>query len=168
VSNPIVVNLGTVAGSRASVALMHDRDDGPEPFEDLATRLAARIMDLGNTEDADARALGIREVFAPDYVLHPSMGGAVIGIDAYIDRIAANLGGLPGMQFTMVDLVAQGDRFALRYRVTAPLGDREFRNEALEINRVANGQVVETWNYQNMLSVLVQLGVMDDPLATPT
>ena len=67
----------------------------------------------------------------------------------------------------MDDLIVQGDRFALRYHWTAPHGDGEIGSEALEINRVEHGQVVETWNYQDMLSLMVQLGVIEDPSRRP-
>ena len=59
-------------------------------------------------------------------------------------------------------------RFALRYHSTAPHGDGQIGSEALEINRVAGSQVVETWNYRDMLSLMIQLGVIADPNASPT
>ena len=34
--------------------------------------------------------LGGREVFASDYVLHSRIGGTVVGVDAYIERIAGS------------------------------------------------------------------------------
>ena len=34
-------------------------------------------------------------------------------------------------------------------------------------NRVANNHVVETWNYQDMLSLMGQLGVIENPFAPP-
>lgn len=144
---------------------MVDDRSAAETFDELAARLAGRIMALGNTADDDARAAGIREVFASDYVLHSRTGGTVVGVDAYIERIAG--GRLPDHHFAMDDLIVQGDRFALRYHWTATHGDGQIGNEALEINRVANGQVVETWNYQDMLSVLGQLGVIENPFAPP-
>jgi predicted ester cyclase len=147
---------------------MLDHRDEVEPFERVAERLATRIMELANTADDDVRAAGIHEIFAPDYVLHPRMGGTVVGVDAYIERIATNLSGFPCMHFEMDDLVVQGDRFALRYHWTAPHGDGEIGNEALEINRVANGKVIETWNYQDMLGLMGRLGVVDNPFAPPT
>ncbi len=147
---------------------MVDSRDEVESFEKRAERLARRIMELANTPDDDARAAGTREVFAADYVLHSAGGGTVVGVDAYIERIAANLGGLPGMRFEMDDLVAHGDRFALRYHWSAPYGDGEVGNQALEINRVENGKIVETWNSQDRLSLMVRLGVIDDPFAAPT
>ena len=125
---------------------MVDHHDEVEPFEKVAERLATRIMELGNIADDRARAEGTREIFALDYVLHSAGGGTVVGVDAYIERIAANLGGLPGMRFEMDDLVAQGVRFALRYHWTAPHGEGEIGNQALEINRVENGKIIETWN----------------------
>jgi predicted ester cyclase len=141
-------------------------DDGAtEPFDELAVRLAGRIMELGNTADDGTRAAGIREVFADDYVLHSRLGGTVVGVDAYIERIAG--GRLPDHHFAMDDLIVEGDRFAMRYHWTATHGEGQIGNEALEINRVANGQVVETWNYQDMLSVLGQLGVIENPFAPP-
>jgi len=122
-------------------------------------------MELANTADEDARAAGIREVFATDYILHSRTGGTVVGVDAYIERIAGNLAGMANMHFEMDDLVVQGDRFALRYHWTASHGDGTIGNEALEINRVASGQVAETWNYQDTMSLMVQLGVIQDPFA---
>ena len=135
-----------------------------ETFHEEARRLATRILDVANRFDTDGLE-GLREIFADDYVLH-SRTGHVIGIDAYVERIAVNLGGLPGMRFVMDDLVVQGDRFAMRYHWTAPYQDGEIGSEALEINRVADGKVAETWNYQDRLSLMVQLGLAVDPLAS--
>jgi predicted ester cyclase len=147
---------------------MVDHRDAPETFEELAVRLSARIMELANTADDDVRAAGIREVFAPDYILHSPMGGTVVGVEEYIERIATGHRGIPDQDFVADDAVAQLDRFALRYHWTAPHGNGTIGSEALEINRVANGQVVETWNYQDMLSLMVQLGVIENPFPPPT
>jgi predicted ester cyclase len=152
--------------ARVTVQRMTDGGSAAESFELLASRLAKRIMDLGNTPDDEKRAAGIREVFASDYVLHSRTGGTVLGVDAYIGRIAG--GRLADMRFSMDDLVVQGDRFALRYHWTATHGDGQIGSEALEINRVADGQVVETWNYQDMLSLMGQLGVIENPFAPPS
>ncbi len=122
-------------------------------------------MELANVADDDELVAGIREIFAPDYVLHSRTGGTVVGIDAYIERIVGGRRGMPGMTFAVDDVVAQGDRFALRYHWTAPHGDGQVGSEALEINRVADGMVAETWNYQDMFSLFVQLGVIADPFA---
>jgi predicted ester cyclase len=134
-----------------------------ESFNELAGLLARRIMHLANTADDDARAAVIREVFATDYVLDSRTGGTVVGVNAYIERIAGNLAGIPNMYFEMDALVVQGDRFALRYHWTALHGNGTIGNEALEINRVANGQVAQTWNYQDAMPLMIQLGVIQDP-----
>jgi predicted ester cyclase len=145
--------------------LRGDEGVAAEAFDELALRLAAQIMELANTPDDGARAAGIREVFAAEYVLHSRIGGTLVGVDAYIERIAGSR--MPDMQFAMDDLVVQGDRFALRYHWTAPHGDGQIGSEALEINRVADGQVAETWNYQDLLSLIGQLGVIENPFAPP-
>ena len=58
---------------------------------------------------------------------------------------------------------AQAEHIVLRQH-----GDGQIGSEALEINRVADGQVVETWNYQDMLSLMGQLGVIENPFAPPS
>jgi predicted ester cyclase len=135
--------------------------------EDDLVRLAHRIIELARTDDDDERAAGIREIFAPDYALHSRAFGTITGVEQYIERIAAGNHGIPNKTWVVEDVVAQGDRFALRYSWTAPHGDGTIGTEALEINRVVDGKIVETWNYQDMLSMLVQLGVIADPFAPP-
>ena len=101
-------------------------------------------------------------MFSTDYVLHPRTDPEVVGVEAYIERLAG--GRMTNMRFVMDDLIAQDDRFAMRYHWTARHGDGQVGNAALEINRVANGQVVETWNYQDMMSLMLHLGVIANPL----
>lgn len=118
-------------------------------------------MDLANIDDDVERAAGIRQVFSADYVLHPRTDPDVVGVETYIKRLEGSR--MPNMRFAMDDLIAQGDRFAMRYHWTARHGGGHVGNAALEINRVANGQVVETWNYQDMMSLMIQLGVIANP-----
>lgn len=140
-------------------------DEDGTAFADLARRLAIRVIELANAPDDGECAAGIREVFAPHYVLHSRMGGTVVGVDAYIERIMSGRVGLPNKTFVIDDIVIDADRFALRYHWSALHGSGSIGNEALEINRVADGQIVETWNYQDMLSLMIQLGVVADPFA---
>ena len=133
---------------------MGDRDG--EPFDVVATRLARRIAELANTADADELAAGVRMVFSADYVLHPRTDPEVVGVEAYIERQLGLRSGLPPdwtYDFVIDDLVVGTDRFAMRYHWTLTSEDGRLGNAALEINRVADGQVVETSNYQNPAGV---------------
>jgi SnoaL-like domain len=133
---------------------MGDRDG--EPFDVVATRLARRIAELANTADVDVFAAGVRMVFSADYVLHPRTDPEVVGVEAYIERLLGARSGLPPdwtYDFVIDDLVVGTDRFAMRYHWTLTSEDGRLGNAALEINRVADGQVVETWNYQNPAGV---------------
>lgn len=133
---------------------MGDRDG--EPFDVVATRLARRIAELANTADADVFAAGVRMVFSADYVLHPRTDPEVVGVEAYIERLLGARSGAPPdwtYDFVIDDLVVGTDRFAMRYHWTLTSEDGRLGNAALEINRVADGQVVETWNYQNPAGV---------------
>jgi predicted ester cyclase len=80
----------------------------------------------------------------------------VVGVEAYIERLMGTRSGIhPDWTYDFVidDLVVGTDRFAMRYHWTLTSEDGRLGNAALEINRVADGQVVETWNYQNPAGV---------------
>jgi hypothetical protein len=132
---------------------MANSSDPVETFEDVAVRLARQIAEFANTADDDEFAAGVRMVYSADYVLHPRTDPAVVGVEAYIERL---MGGRrlrssgASWDFVNDDVVVGTDRFAMRYHWTLTSGDSRIGNAALEINRVADGQVVETWNFQDV------------------
>lgn len=73
----------------------------------------------------------------------------------------------PNYQLTVEDMVAEGDKVAVRFRVRgvhrgalmgiAPTG-REVVTEGIIIYRIANGRITEHWLQVDMPSVFQQLG----------
>ncbi len=110
--------------------------------------------------DPARRAAAQREVFAPDYVLHPRNDPDVTGLDAYIERTSPNQL-FDSMEFFLDDLIETADGFVMRYHWTAGYKGQPIGNKAIEINRVADGLVVETWNAQDTCSVIQQISAID-------
>jgi predicted ester cyclase len=98
--------------------------------------LARQVYDAINAQDLTA----LDRLFAPDIVRH-AMGehGIELARRAVVNAFAA----APSLRFEVEDVIADGDRVALRVSV--------YRNEAgepstiLEIFRIENGQVAEIW-----------------------
>ena len=122
--------------------------------------LGRRIIELANVMDPVRRAALQREVFAPQYVLHPKNDPDVVGLDAYIERTSP-VHYLDAMEFFLDDLIDTPEGFVMRYHWTAEYKGQPIGNNAIEINRVEDGLVVETWNAQDRLSVIEQISAID-------
>ena len=123
--------------------------------------LGRRIIEAGNITDPARRAAAQREVFAPHYVLHPRNDPDVVGLDAYIQRTSPSQQFFDSMEFFLDDLIETADGFVMRYHWTAAYKGQPIGNRAIEINRVADGLVVETWNAQDHWSVIQQISAID-------
>jgi predicted ester cyclase len=102
--------------------------------------------------------------------------GGTLGTAEGLDNVAALVRGfidaLPDLTATEQDIVAEGDTVAVRYVVEAthegnllgiPATGRRVRWEALDVYRVSNGKIVEEWAGDDMLAILVNLGVYTPP-----
>ena len=99
-------------------------------------------------------------MFAPQYVLHPRNEPDVLGLDAYIESTSP-VRLFDAMEFVLDDLIDTPQGFVMRYHWTAERKGQPIGNDAIEINRVDDGLVVETWNAQDMLSVVEQTCAID-------
>jgi predicted ester cyclase len=66
-----------------------------------------------------------------------------VGIEAARQAVVNAFAASPSLRFHVEDVIADGDRVALR--VTVYRNDDAERSTILEIFRVENGQVVEIW-----------------------
>jgi predicted ester cyclase len=112
----------------------------------------------------------VDELFAPDYVGHPSgpeeeLRGP-LGVKEYIGRLRE---GVPNLTLTIEDQVADGDKVATRWTArgthdgellgAAPTG-RTAIVTGITIQRLgAGGRIVEGWTSWDMLGMLQQLGI---------
>jgi steroid delta-isomerase-like uncharacterized protein len=74
----------------------------------------------------------------------------------------------PDMEFTVEDIIASGEKVALRWTMTGthegpmfgvePTG-QQVELTAIEMNRFAKGKLIETWTQSDQLGLMQQLGI---------
>ena len=109
----------------------------------------------------------VDELFAPEYVGHPSGPEAVVqgpeGVKEYIGRLRQ---GVPDLTMTVEEQVADEDKVVTRW--TELLGveatGRAATVTGITIQRFgANGRIVEGWTNWDMLGMVLQLGIVPQP-----
>jgi predicted ester cyclase len=134
---------------------------GDDDIRALATDAFARF-NQGENRDA------FFDAYDPDVALH-GYPGDLQGLDGLRRFHEALWGAFPDAHLTVEDLVVEGDRAALRYRLrgthrghylgVAPTG-LGFDVEGLTLLRLADGRVVEEWHSPTELAILRQLGAL--------
>ena len=134
---------------------------GDDDIRALATDAFARFNE---SESRDA----FFDSYDPDVALH-GYPGALQGLDGLRAFHQALWEAFPDARLTVEDLVVEGDRAALRYRLqgthrgpylgVAPTGVA-FDVEGLTLLRLADGRVVEEWHSATELAILRQLGAV--------
>jgi steroid delta-isomerase-like uncharacterized protein len=115
-----------------------------------------------NARDLDL----LNEFFSADYVNHDAFPGQTQGaVGAHI-AVQRFLEGLPDLAFTVEDVVAAGDRIAVRLTVQGthkgefrgvPATGKHVSIGALELFRMSEGQAVEGWMGWDMLGLMEQV-----------
>jgi predicted ester cyclase len=113
----------------------------------------------------------VDELVAEDFVPH-SWGPMPPGREALKQAIDRVYGGLSDHRMIIDDLIAEGDRVAIRLRSHArhtgtfmgiPATDREYEISETHVVRIRDGQVVEHWRDADMLGLMQQLGALKAP-----
>jgi steroid delta-isomerase-like uncharacterized protein len=122
------------------------------------------------------------EIVTPDHVTHDtSTPEHLPGPEGERQLVNLVRGAFPDGRITIEDLVAEGDRVAVRwtFRGThrgdfmgiAPTG-KEVEMGAMDLFRVAGGKIAETWSNVDMMTMMHQLGAIPTPAqsgeASPT
>lgn len=124
-------------------------------FEDVASQGKLDVLD---------------EIASPDFVRH-DLGGApdIAGVERIKRFIAAQRAVFGGLTFTIDDVTAAGDKVVARYSArgthagelmgVAPTG-KEVAWKGVNIYRIENGKLAETWQLADMLGVMRQIGAV--------
>lgn len=113
------------------------------------------------------------ELFGPDLVQHhPDEPYETRGQDGIRERIRGYRTAFSDLSTPIEDLVAEGDRVAIRY-VARGTNDGEIMGmeptgkqialDAQAIYRFEDGKVVEIWDAWNVLTLMEQLGMAPQP-----
>ena len=114
------------------------------------------------------REAAIDEMLAPRAAVH--VGPDMIGPEGFKRFHTAYRTAFPDVKVTIEDMVAEGDRVALRWRATAtqkgpllnvPATGKPVTFEGMGIVRVDKGMIVEGWNLFDQLGMFTQLGVVN-------
>lgn len=122
----------------------------------------------------DRQALDeIAGLATPGYTLH--FGGMpAMDRDSAMGIFGMFFAALPDVRHEIVDLVAEGDRVAIRLHITGtqhgelmgvPPSGKPVDFAAINILRLDGGKVAEQWINADMLAVLQQIGAMPAPQA---
>ena len=120
----------------------------------------------------------IAEVVAPDEIHHWGIGGETTGFEAFSERWALFVAAFPDLEFTVDQVVVEGDMAATRWTAIgtqrgewqgiAPTG-REVSWSGINVFRIECGLIAESWGEADHLGLRQQLGATDVPpaMATP-
>ena len=114
-----------------------------------------------------------REHIAANFTRHdPGLPFEVVG-PAGVKRLADTLlPAIPDMELPIADIIAEGEKVLARLRVRGthkgelmgiPPTGKAITVTGMGMDRVRNGQIVESWANYDALGMLIQLGVVPAP-----
>lgn len=137
-----------------------------EQNKQLVRRAVEEVWNQGNYAAVD-------ELAASDIVVHASLPDREVHGTAGVKQFYATLReAFPDLHFTIEDQIAEGDRVVTRWTARGthtgtfngipPTGKTGIVS-GIDIDRIANGKVVECWPNADELGLLQQLGVIPAP-----
>ena len=141
-------------------------DQQSDATRELNKAASRRWIDVFNQRDDAAEA----DVRAPGFVAHApaSLEPDPLDFEAWPRFLAAFVEGFPDLRLTVEETVGEGDLVAQKILFEGthtgvfqglPPTQRKVRFSGLELNRFADGKVVEHWFQLDALGLLQQLGL---------
>jgi steroid delta-isomerase-like uncharacterized protein len=116
------------------------------------------------------------ELVAPDYLDHAALPGQAPGLEGAKRKWGMYLVGIPDLRVTIEELVAEGDKVAVRRSYAGthqgellgiPPTGKQVRIGGISIFRLAGGKIAEQWEQLDRLALMQQLGVVPLPGQAP-
>ena len=133
--------------------------------------LTRRLFEEFNKGKAAAMAI-MDELCATNIVYHGAGGEETRGLKDYKQHESEIFSAFPDLHMTIDDIVAEGDKVATRFTMTAT-HKGEYKGvaptnkkgtlEAISIDRIVAGKFVEEWTKYDTLGLMQQLGVVPIP-----
>jgi len=115
----------------------------------------------------------VDELVAPDYVnYNPGIPGQPEGPEGIKAVVSMFRGGMPDLRVNIDDMIAEGDRVAVRYKIEGthegelfgvPPTGRRLSIENCTVERVSDGKIREHWRVTGTLDMVQQLGAIPTP-----
>ena len=112
------------------------------------------------------------EIAVADYIENDPFPGMGNGREQLKLRAGALLSAFSPCTFKIEDIVAEGDRVAVRWRsrgtqsgefIGIPPTNRSYEIAGIDFHRMADGRMAEHWHVVDQLSQLQQLGLLPSP-----
>jgi len=126
--------------------------------------IVRRVYDAINAKDADA----LDDLFAADVSSNTRFPHGKSGLEGFKESFAAALSSFPDYSITIDDQIAEDDKVVTRYTArgtqegefmgVAPTGEA-IELIGIDIDRLADGKIVEHWSEANLDDLMVKLGV---------
>ncbi|APB75980.1 ester cyclase [Paenibacillus sp. FSL M7-0802] len=110
------------------------------------------------------------ELIAPNAIFYvPAREDAMKGPDGYLAIIQMMRTGFPDIQWTLKEMVAEGDKVAARFIMRGthqgsffgfPPTGKTIEVQAMNFYRFSDGQIVEEYGQPDMLGLLQQIGAV--------
>lgn len=134
---------------------------GNESTKAVVRRFIDEVFVAGRMEAVD-------ELVAPDFVPHswPGTGPGPAELKRAMERVFA---GLSDVNMTIEDMIAEGDRVAVRLTAHAvhtgefmgmPASGKAYTIPEIHIFRVSGDKIAEHWGQADLLGMMRQLGAM--------
>jgi steroid delta-isomerase-like uncharacterized protein len=134
--------------------------------------LERRVFEENNKGKAAAMAV-MDELYAADFVMHGSIESEDIhGLRNVKQSMNEYLNAFPDLHYALDDMIVEGDKVVVRCTVTGthkgefmgvPPTNRKVKVQAIAIDRVVGGKIVEEWGLSDTLGLMQQLGVVPTP-----
>jgi steroid delta-isomerase-like uncharacterized protein len=111
-------------------------------------------------------------LLAPDFTLHVPLPVSGPGIEAINKVITTCRAAFGGLNVTIEDMIADGDKVACRFTARGvhtgafmgvPPTGKTITMTGIEIFRIENGKIAELWGEANLMGLMQQLGILPHP-----
>jgi steroid delta-isomerase-like uncharacterized protein len=149
-----------VAFLAAGLAILGGATDltAEEPGEEMAARIA-RVEDaVWNRAEVEK----LDEIYDPTCVLHLSSTMQMKGTEQFKALIMMFREEIPDREFRIEEIISAEDRITERYswRGTHRRSGKKLEVSGCVVYHIKEGKIIEAWNYEDMLSLYQQLGLV--------
>lgn len=130
----------------------------------IATLVARFFADVLNGQNPAAAA----ELLVADFTVHHPQLGTVQGAASLAAMFTSFRTGFPDLRYSVIEIIADGDRAAVRWRATGTHKGEFFGIAGTEravvvtgtdVFHAANGRLTESWVSSDFFGLFTQLGV---------
>jgi steroid delta-isomerase-like uncharacterized protein len=132
--------------------------------------LILQLMEDFNACSGDAAKIRVsyERFIGPGYIHHHPIRGDV-NREQRIQNVLMLMPAMPDLKYREEDMIAEGDKVVTRYtaRFThkgtfmgIPPSGKQIVAKGVEIHRIKDGKVVETWDFMDYLGIMTQLGAI--------